>query len=203
MKKLAIACLTVLAVVLLLGASAIKTQSTYTDQFNPLGIPFPGIPQVGSIVNPGTISCPGHMPTGDPVQPCPAGSRIVARGVIINYPIISSDPLMRGTVTVELNANLDANYAGSVWGKVSLAPPDVTPKPWEGVWEGMWNGQRVYDPDGVWLVLLSEEFHGQGGDVAGYKTKCTELITAYAPLPVLFQGQGSCQTTVPGGKLNQ
>lgn len=53
--------------------AADKTEFTGTETFDPYNVLGNG--SVGTILDPGTVTCPGHDPTGDPAQPCPPGSR--------------------------------------------------------------------------------------------------------------------------------
>ncbi len=197
MKKIALLTAVVAGAGLLVGLAAAKREITYTDLFNPLGLPNPLVPvQVGQFLDPGKIICPGQMPTGDPAQPCPEGSRMVARSARALNRIESEDPAMAGWMTVELNANADPNFAGPAWGELSIQLDAG------GAWEGTWNGmrERVAGEPALWTVDLHLILHGLGGEVDGMQAKCTEMITALTPMPLLYKGVGSCQLLHPGEK---
>ncbi len=196
-RKLCLVVIAVLGAGLLLGLAAAKTEITYTDLFNPLGLPNPLVPnQVGQFLDPGKIACPGHMLTADPTQPCPQGSMMVARGLRTLNRMESEDPAMVGWMTLELNANADPNFAGPAWGKLSIQLDSG------GAWEGTWNGIREFVPGNppVWTVDIHLVLHGLGGDVDGMQAKCREMITALTPMPFLYKGIGSCQLLHPGEK---
>ncbi len=196
-RKIAMLVAAVVGAGLLVAVAAAKIETTYTDLFNPLGFPNPLVPnQIGQFLAPGEIICPGHALTGDPAQPCPEGSRLAARGVQALNRINSEDPAMAGWMTVELNANLGPDYAGPVWGKLSIQLDAG------GVWEGTWEGIREGVPGEppIWIVEIRLELHGLGGEVDGMQAKCTEQITALTAMPVLYKGLGSCRFLQPGEK---
>lgn len=193
MKKVGLVLFAVIGAGLLPGMAAVKTQTTYTDLFNPFGAPNPLVPNpVGQFLDPGKVICPGHALTTDPTQPCPEGSRIAGRGVLAKTRVESEDPAMAGWMTVELNANLAPDYAGPVWGKLSIQLDAG------GAWEGTWNGIRERVPgQSIWTVDLRMVLHGTGGEIDGLQAKCTEMITALAPMPVLYKGVGTCRILSP------
>ncbi len=196
-KKSALVVVVVACAGLLVGLTAAKIETTYTDLFNPLGLPNALVPnQVGQFLDPGRIMCPGQTPTGDPAQPCPEGSRMVARNVRALNRIESDDPAMAGWMTLELNANADSNFAGPAWGKLSIQLDAG------GVWEGTWNGirERAAGEPPLWTVDIHLILHGLGGEIDGMQAKCTEMITAVTPMPLLYKGVGSCRLLHPGEK---
>jgi hypothetical protein len=183
----------VLGAGLLVGMTAAKTQTTYTDLFNPLGLPNPlDVPPIGQFLDPGKVICPGQTLTDNPMQPCPEGSRIAGRDIRALTRVDSEDPAMAGWMTVELNANLAPDYAGPVWGKLSIQLDAG------GAWEGTWNGIRERVPgQPIWTVDLSMVLHGTGGKIDGLQATCTEMITALAPMPILYKGVGTCRVLSP------
>lgn len=161
------------------GQAAEKTMVTGTDMFDPFGLFGHGA--IGQILSPGTISCPGHVPTGDPMQPCPAGSRIQARGISFLERFEASDPRGTGNATLEINSAWDPDYTGQVWGKFSLAVDTG------GVWEGTWNGTRSFVED-HWVATLKGVGHGNGGSIEGLVLKFDFQIVSYTPLPIAYIG---------------
>ena len=149
------------ALVALLAAlpvqAAEKTEFTATVYFDPYNVLGNGA--AGSFAEFGTISCPGHQPTGDPFQPCPVGSQVNYRGLVaIVTTISSSDSRFDGVQTIEYNANLDATGEGHYWGKWRIDLPDG------GVWEGSYSGQIS---DGGLLAIGNGGLQGTGGSVDG------------------------------------
>ncbi len=196
-RKVFVLVVVVVGAGLVVGLTAEKGQTTYTDLFNPFGLPNPLVPnQIGQLLNPGKIICSGHSFTGDPAQPCQEGSRLAARGIWALDRIDSEDPAISGWMTVELNANLGPDYAGPAWGKASIQLDAG------GVWEGTWEGirERVPVEPPIWTVDLRLQLHGIGGEVDGMQAKCTEQITALTAMPVLYKGLGSCRLLQPGEK---
>jgi hypothetical protein len=157
--------------VVLPGQAAEKTAITAPIFFDPFNILGSG--PIGSFADQGTVICPGRQPTGDPFQPCPAGSRVNFRGVVISRPLSSLDPRLNGLETAEFNADLDADGDGHYWGKwrIDLAGG--------GVWEGSYSGQISNVTDGVSLHIGKGEMHGQGGSVDGCLLKAGMVATAY------------------------
>ncbi len=193
-KKLSLVVVAVIGAGVLLGMTAARTELTYTDLFNPYGIPNPLVPNaVGYLENPGSLICPGHTPNADPTQPpCPEGSRIVARGVVAHSRAESESPALAGWMTVELNGNLAPDYTGPVWGKLSIQLDAG------GKWEGAWNGMRKrVAGEAIWTADLRIVLHGLGGEIEGLQARCGEMITALAPMPVLYKGAGTCRVLDP------
>ena len=162
--------------------AAEKSTFTATDLFNPLPLPGFPAPQVGEILVPPTVRCPGHEPTGDPAQPCPVGSRTHTRNGLVVSRLISDDPRVTGWLTVELNANLDAYLEGPSWGKFRL---DLDAG--HGVWEGTWTGYRVAE-DGYWVGTINGQARGSGGIVDGMKMMAEEQIILVTPMPIAYIG---------------
>ena len=87
------------AVVMLLlpihaAAQAVTTQFTASEVFDPLGLFGNGA--IGEVLDPGSFTCPGTQPTGNPMQPCPAGSRATLRGLSTKSRVVSQSPLLTG-----------------------------------------------------------------------------------------------------------
>jgi hypothetical protein len=160
-------------------SAADKTQVSGTETFNPLGL-F-GQPAVGMIISPGTVLCPGFDPTGDPMQPCPPESRTHIRGFTIISRVEAADPRLSGWMTVELNANMDAEYTGPVWGTFSLALDAG------GTWDGTWQGRRSRVGD-HWIVPLHVSGQGTGGAVDGMKLMVVDRIVVPTAAPIAYTG---------------
>lgn len=158
--------------------AAEKIEISATEAFDPFGMV--GDP-VGYFVTMPTVKCPGHEPTGDPMQPCPPGSRIHLRGTVLVSRVESADELMGGWMTVEMNSNMDANATGPVWGTFSTVIDGG------GTWEGTWQGLREYE-DGVWTATLHVSGKGYGGLVDGMKLMAEDEIVAYTPTAVVYFG---------------
>ncbi|MDH3840936.1 MAG: hypothetical protein OES35_08450 [Chromatiales bacterium] len=162
--------------------AAEKSEFIATDLFNPLPLPGFPAPQIGEILAPPTIKCPGAVPTGNPEQPCPLGSRMHSRDGLVVSRLISDDPRVTGWLTVELNSNLDANFEGPSWGTFRI-DLDVG----EGFWEGTWQGYRqAYD--GYWIGTINGQAKGYGGIVDGMKMNAEEEIMLVTALPIAYIG---------------
>ena len=164
------------------GIAAEKSEFTATDLFNPLPLPGFPAPQIGELLAPPVIKCPGYEPTGDPSQPCPVGSRTHSRDGLVVSRLISDDPRVTGWLTVELNSNLDAYLEGPSWGKFRL---DLDGG--QGVWEGTWTGYRVAE-DGYWVGTINGRAQGYGGIVDGMKMMAEEQIILVTPMPIAYIG---------------
>ena len=172
--------------ILLLGGALIAPISFAADKFDvaasetfdPLGLFGP---PVGWFVSPPTVKCPGHEPTGDPLQPCPVGSRAHTRNAVVVSRVDATDPMLSGWMTVVLNSNMDADFAGPVWGTFSIALDS------EGIWEGTWQGLRVAE-DGLWTATLNVQGKGFGGTVDGMKLMLEDEIVTFTPTPIAYFG---------------
>jgi hypothetical protein len=158
--------------------AADKTQVSATETFDPFGLLGP---PVGEILSLGTVTCPGFEPTGDPMQPCPPGSRTHTRGLTIISRVESSDPQVSGDMTVEINSNLDADYTGPAWGTFSLALDAG------GTWDGTWQGRRVQEGD-HWIIPLHVSGQGTGGAVDGMQLMIVDRIVDFTPLGIPYIG---------------
>jgi hypothetical protein len=173
------------------GQAAEKTMVTGTEMFDPFGLFGNGA--IGQIISPGTISCPGHVPTGDPMQPCPAGSRIQIQGLIVQDRMESSDPRVTGNNTVEYNAAFDSNGTGQAWGTSSLDTDTG------GVWEGTWNATRSYVED-HWVTTLTAVSHRRGGSFGGLVLRLDIQVVSYTPVPIAYIGTFSGYILDPNPK---
>ena len=162
--------------------AADKTEITGMELFNPLDLEGFPAPQIGEFLVMPTIACPGFEPTGDPMQPCPVGSRTHIRGGLIVSRINSDDARVAGWMTVELNANLDANFEGVAWGTFSIAVDAG------GTWEGTWQGPREVADLG-WTATLNVRARGYGGAVDGLKLMAVDQLYIPTPLPLAYIGE--------------
>jgi hypothetical protein len=161
------------------GFAADKFDVTGMEVFDPFGLL--GAP-VGALLSPPTVKCPGDEPTGNPEQPCPVGSRAHLRNTVIVSRVDSSNPNLSGDMTVVLNANLDADAAGPVWGTFSLAIDSG------GTWEGTWQGLRVRAEEELWTATLHIMGKGFGGEVDGMHLMAEDEIVAYSAVLIAYVG---------------
>lgn len=155
-----------------------KTLVTGTERFDPLGL-F-GSP-IGSILDPGTVLCPGNEPTGDPAQPCPPGSRLHIRNSTIISRVDSSNPALSGNMTVVINANFEADTTGPTWGTFSIALDAG------GTWDGTFEGRRVREGN-HWVAPLHVSGQGTGGAVDGMHLMAVDRLVIPTPLPIAYFG---------------
>jgi hypothetical protein len=127
--------------------------------FDPLGW-FLGMGSIGKWLEPGIIICPGNQPTNF-FPGCPAGSRTILRGIVVEAPFDSSDPRLVGKEIFDINANLNAKGEGSYWGKWRIELEDG------GVWKGSYTGKFTYNGDFTWTGIEQGELHGTGGSIDG------------------------------------
>jgi len=182
LKKIAIC----LPIFLFLGAviapasfAADKFDAVSMETFDPFNILGGGT--IGYFVSLPTVTCPGHEPTGNPEQPCPAGSRTHIRNAVWVSRVDSPDPNVSGWMTVEMNSNGDANYSGPVWGTFSIALDSG------GTWEGTWQGLRLAEGE-YWTATLNVQGKGFGGEVDGMKMMATDEIVSYTAVNLAYFG---------------
>lgn len=193
---------TVLSVVLLVLAgsaasfertsAADKTAFTATEIFDPFELMGP---PVGEFLSPGTVTCPGFEPTGNPLQPCPTGSLIHIRDLTfvsrVNADV--SDPRLGGWMTVMANANYDANATGPVWGTFSVALDAG------GTWDGTFQGIRGQEGN-TWVAPLHASGQGTGGVVDGMQMLLVDRIVDFDPAGVVYIGSIQGRILDPHGK---
>ena len=182
-KKLTFSLPVILAGMLLAptGFAAEQTPVTASEFFDPSGQVL-GMGPIGEFGDPGTVKCPGHEPTENPLQPCPDTSRTHLRNAEIISVVSSSDERVTGDMTVVLNANWDQNFSGPIWGTFSLAVEGG------GTWEGTWQGFRERVTVGVWAGLLRVRGKGYGGDIDGMKLMVEDRLTSFTPAPIAYFG---------------
>ncbi len=185
MRKMLVFCMPILfflgAMIVPATFAAEKTDVTASEVFNPFGI-LPGVPVVGDFVYPGTVKCPGYEPTGNPEQPCPAGSRTHLRNAVVISVVTSLDDRVTGLMTVELNANWNADSEGPLWGTFSLAVDSG------GTWVGTWQGLRERVAEGQWTGTLHVRGKGYEGIVDGMKLMVEDRLVSFTPAPLAYLG---------------
>ena len=150
-----------------------------TELFNPFGL-F-GQPPIGEFLAPGTVECPGNEPTGDPLQPCPVGSRTHTRGTKWRSRFNAANPIFSGWFFIEANANFDRDFTGPQWGTYTLqydAGGEMT---------GSYQGVRVKEGD-HWISPLHATGHINGGTLSGSKGLFTDRIVGFTPIPIAYTG---------------
>jgi hypothetical protein len=171
-KSIFLAAALALVLAMLAVAQAVTTELQATEIFDPLGLLGNG--KVGAVIDRGTVTCPGTQPTGNPLQPCPPGSRINIRGYSAKSRWTSQSPLLTGWYYAEGNFELDADQAGRVEGTFRLELDAG------GVWEGSFTGDRskVENVNG-WVVRVRGVGRGSGGSVDGMQLRFTEVGTNF------------------------
>ena len=171
-------------------AEAATTHLTAAEVFDPLNVFGNGA--TGAILGSGSVTCPGAQPTGNPMQPCPAGSRMQLRGLSTKSRFISQSPLLTGWLYSEGNGNFDANATGHVWGTFRLELDSG------GIWIGSWIVDRT-KVEGVNLWVGRGTFVGRGmsGNVDGMHVRFSEVLTSFTPLPIAYVGSIDAQILVP------
>ena len=172
----------------LVGAQAVHIQLTAMDVFDPLNLLGNG--SVGAITSPGTVTCPGAQPTGDPMQPCPPGSRMNFRDVSWESRLDSSSALLTGWFYNVGNNALDANATGQVWGTFRIELDAG------GLWEGRWTADRS-KVGNVWVVRLRGVGHGTGGAVDGMQLRFTEVAPMPTFMPIVWLGSIDAEVLAP------
>lgn len=173
------------------AAQAPTFQLSSTEVFDPYDL-F-GYGSLGRTINPGTLTCPGAQPTGNPMQPCPPGSRIHLRGVSGVSMMSGEDPLLEGSFHWEMNANFDATGAGHAWGRFRLELEND-----DGVWEGSWTSKRSkVENMNVWSGCGRFVGRGTSGIVDGMQLRLTETASTYMLLPLAWVGIVDATILVP------
>ena len=170
------------------AAQAVTTPLTATDVFDPMGL-FGNGP-VGAFIRSGTVTCPGAEPTGDPIQPCPPGTRMNFRGVAWESRIASSSALLTGWFLNEGNNNFDANATGQVWGSFRITLDAG------GAWQGTWTADRSKMGD-VWVIRVRGVGRGSGGAVNGMHLSFTEVAPMPTFMPIVWLGSIEAEILAP------
>ncbi len=173
------------------AAQAVTTAASGTEIFDPLNLaqnPYGG---VGAILDMGELTCPGTLPTGNPMQPCPPGSRIKARGTTLKSRVASPNALLAGWFTITGNSNLDGDATGVAWGTFRLELDAG------GVFEGSWTGDRTQVENVGWVSRVSGVGLGTGGSVGGWHLRFSETIVSFAPVSVMYVGQIDAEVLAP------
>ena len=188
-NSISLAAVLVLLSPMVTAAQAVFTQIRATEVFDPLNLFGSG--PVGTFINSGAVTCPGGQPTGDPMQPCPAGSRINIRGMQIKDRTISQSPLLTGwQYPLEINVDFDSNATGREWGTFRIELDAG------GVWEGTWTADRI-KMDNVWVDHISGVARGKGGSVDGMQMQFTEVITAFGEFLPAWGGSIEARILAP------
>jgi hypothetical protein len=172
---------------LVLGQAAEKTLVIGTEIFDPYNVLNTG--GIGQFISPpASLNCPGHEPTGNPMQPCPAGSRIQIRGLVFRDRVMTNNSLVTGNNTLEFNAAFDSDGTGQAWGTFSLAVDSG------GLWEGTFRATRsfVEDENGVhWVSAVQFVGQGHGESLEGLVYKGELVHTSYTLMPFAYFGTSS------------
>ena len=175
---------------MLAAAQAVTTQLAAVEVFDPFNVLGNGA--IGAVLDPGSVTCPGTQPTGNPTEPCAAGSRIHLRGLSAMSRVVSESPLLTGWLYSEGSANFDANATGHVWGTFRLELDSG------GVWIGSWSVDRTKVED-VNMWVGRGEFVGRGisGNVDGMQLRFSEVLTSYMPLAIVYGGSIEAKVLAP------
>jgi hypothetical protein len=164
------------------GFAAEKYDVTAVEVFDPLGIITGDF--IGRFVSEGTVNCPGHEPVLNPnLPPCPAGSRTHIRTAVIETRVDSADERVAGLMTVQLNANWNANFEGPLYGTFTILLDAG------GSWAGTYEGKRTFDSTlWVWKGTLHVRGTGFGGLVDGMKMMAEDELESIFPMPIAYIG---------------
>jgi len=161
------------------AAQAVTTRMTASEVFDPMN--YFGFGPVGAFTSPGTLTCPGAEPTGNPMQPCPPDRPIHLRGVTGYSRMTSQSPLLSGWFYWEMNANFDSTAAGRVWGTFRIELDAG------GVWEGSWtNARGKVEDEQAWVGRARFVGRGTSGSVEGMQLRFTEVGATWTPLPFFW-----------------
>jgi hypothetical protein len=182
----------VLAILLPMATAAESRTSklTATEVFDPFNLLGNG--QVGTSTNPGTVNCPGAVPTGNPMQPCPAGSPIHLRDVWGTSKMISQNPLLQGVLHWTINANFDETAAGYAWGTFRLELDNG------GIWEGSYsNFREKVEGINAWVGRACFLGRGTSGRVDRMYLRFKEVAFTFMPMPVAWVGAVDADIVAP------
>lgn len=124
----------------------------------------------------------------DPGEVKLVGGNWILKDVGVIETVISSDPLVSGTMIHYLSATMNAvTGEGPVHGKSFH-----TPSSGGGVWEGTYQGYRSRMPgsDTLFVLPLKVVAHGKGGAIDGMKAFYNSTIIAWGTPPVGWFGSG-------------
>lgn len=167
------------------SAGATRTEVIADVVMDPYGILGGG--PIGTF-DPGVIKCPGHEPTGNPLEPCPLESRLHFRGFSFTSRVVARDgnPLYIAWVHVTGNIEWDADGTGTLAGKFE-AELDAG-----GAWLGSWHGKRSVVPGGCfgsacWVEHIEVVGSGSGA-LADLHVQASEELFSYQRVPLAFHG---------------
>jgi len=165
-----------------------------------------------AILDMGDLRCPGSELVWEQNMPpsCLDGGRMHLRnttgwGCYYAESGGEPEPRMTGVGMYFVNANLDSDFTGPVWGRFLIVPTEAACNPLDwlvpGVypeelddpavyWAGTWRGVRTRVCDGancVWYGNLKLVGKGHGGELEGLHFTGHETITTYAPLPMPWE----------------
>jgi hypothetical protein len=122
----------------------------------------------------GTIRCAGGEVLEWPPSTQPPCSdttrRLLGRGLVQGYMMVTTDPRMIGRESVMSNINADGwtpfgPGSGHIWGTVAIYVSDGGVETGE-VWDGIWRGTRTVTETSAASVMRAE-VHGSGGRIEG------------------------------------
>jgi hypothetical protein len=124
-----------------------------------------------------------------------AGNNFIMKDVKVTEQMMSSDPLMVGTLVHYLNEVVDAvTGEGNTHGKWTLTLSDDVGG---GVWEGTYTGKRSYSPgvnegfpDYEFITPLKLVAIGKGGAIDGMQFKGTTIIYSWGIIVEGWYGKG-------------
>jgi hypothetical protein len=153
-----------------------------------------------AFIDTGQIICPdGELILEGPFPACSGGQfhlrHAVGYGCFTGFRADGTpDPRLTGVARFTLEANLDASYAGAVWGRWMIVPSescDPTVLDGDGPrWEGTWRGQRsmVCESEGCyWVGVLKMVGRGLGEGLSSLHFKGVETITTFTPIPLPYE----------------
>jgi len=147
---------------------------------------------VGQLLG-GETFCPGHEPTGNPLAPCPPGSRSASRNSVssgLRLTEVSGDPRLTGDATIVANTNFDENHTGRMWGTLHGDTP-------VGTWDGIWEGGREQVGPSHWVTHLKVMACGTSGDLQGIHARMTNELVGYLPVQIAYTGHVDAELFVP------
>ena len=182
-------CVVILSVSTVYAQGPNKVSFSATESFDPFGIL--GAPVGMYLPSDVTVTCPGHIPTGDPAQPCPAGSRTHLRNSKWMSRVVSNtEGISDGWMTVVANANLDADFTGPQWGTFVLDYDSG------GEMKGTWAALRVREGD-HWTSQLHASGRISGGTFDRAHAMINEELDSFTPVPFYYTGLVKGRLVIP------